>query len=267
MQSDKIKCGLTERRPGEYQDDISKQAYIWYEKDWKHDDYEHSHQRSQLSYTEEGYQYFNIKNKVYLVPQNHVIWIPSGVQHRISSNAETVNLVTALFKDIPDNDFFNSVHVFPAPNVLREMLMYASKWNKVLSENEEQKSFLQTILLALPGFCEENNYLEVPVPQEARLVSVCEHINMNYSFDLKTDELAELGNMSVRNLQRIFKSETGITLQKYIQLIRILKSIELINSRKYTLTEIAYKIGYKSLSAFTSSYKQIMKTGVKTSQY
>lgn len=37
--------------------------------------------------------------------------------------------------------------------------------------------------------------------------------------------------MSVRSLQRIFKNETGITLQKYLQLTRILKSIELIDTK------------------------------------
>jgi len=66
--------------------------------------------------------------------------------------------------------------------------------------------------------------------------------------------------MSARTLQCIFKSETGITVQKYHQLIRILKSIELIDQRKYTLTEVAYMVGYKSLSAFTSSYQSIMKS-------
>jgi transcriptional regulator GlxA family with amidase domain len=41
---------------------------------------------------------------------------------------------------------------------------------------------------------------------------------------------AAKAQMSVRSLQRIFKNETGITLQKYLQLTRILKSIELIDT-------------------------------------
>jgi AraC-like DNA-binding protein len=70
--------------------------------------------------------------------------------------------------------------------------------------------------------------------------------------------------MSVRSLQRIFKNETGITLQKYLQLTRILKSIELIDTKQYTLSEIAYKVGYQSLSAFTSSYFAVMKAKPKS---
>ncbi|WP_238319422.1 helix-turn-helix domain-containing protein [Bacteroides propionicifaciens] len=48
-----------------------------------------------------------------------------------------------------------------------------------------------------------------------------------------------------------------------MQLIRILKSIELLDTKQYTLTEVAYRVGYKSLSAFTNSYATIMKTKPK----
>ncbi|MGJ1284943.1 AraC family ligand binding domain-containing protein [Sphingobacterium spiritivorum] len=72
MQND-MKCGLLEQKQGELSDTISKHAYVWYEKDWKHDDYEHIHSRAQLLYVEEGYQYVHLEQKIYLLPQNHVM--------------------------------------------------------------------------------------------------------------------------------------------------------------------------------------------------
>jgi len=263
MQNDIVKCGLTEKRKGQYEDDILANAYVWYEKDWQHDKYQHKHQRYQLTYVEDGYQYVHIARKAYLVPQNHAIWIPSGKEHRTASEARTVNLMIVLFKSVFEQDFYQNVHVFPAPAVLKEMLLYASKWNKLLTEDEEQAMFLKTILNSLPHFCNENNYLQIPVPADTRLIPVCDHINANYPYNLDIDELANKARMSARNLQRIFRKETGITPQKYMQLIRILKSIELIDTKQYTLTEIAFKVGYKSLSAFTSSYSAIMKSRAK----
>ncbi len=59
-----MKCGLSEKRKGEFDDEINIDAYVWYEKDWTHDDYDHTHQRYQLTYVEEGYQYFHIENKI-----------------------------------------------------------------------------------------------------------------------------------------------------------------------------------------------------------
>lgn len=260
MQNDNLKCGLKEHAQSRFVDTIEKEAYVWCEKNWKHDDYDHTHHRAQLTFVEEGYQYFHIDQKIYLVPQHHVIWVPSGKAHRISSEAQTVNLMVFLFRSVFNEDFYRHVHVFPVPPVLKEMLLYASKWNQLLTEDEEQDLFFKAILKSLPNFCKESSYLEIPVPSDVRLIPVCEHINSNFRYSLDTDLLAEKAQMSVRSLQRIFKNETGITLQKYLQLVRILKSIELLDTGQYTLSQIAYKVGYQSLSAFTASYQAIMKS-------
>lgn len=240
-------------------DEISTDAYVWFEANWQHEKLPHTHKHYQLTYIEEGYQYVHIDNKTYFVPQNHVILIPSNTLHRTTSDSSSVILKVILFKAIPTQEFYKQVRVFSAPTVLKEMILYAEKWNKSNKQDEEQFAFLRAILISLPHFYEENHYLELPTPKDDRLTPVCQYINLNYYYNTSTYELSNLANMSERNLQRIFKQETGITLQKYIQLIRILKSIELIDTKQYTLTEIAFKVGYKSLSAFTNSYVTIMK--------
>jgi len=254
------KCGLTQQNDSLFIDAIEKEAYVWCEHNWKHDDHEHTHARAQLTYVEEGYQYFHIDRRIYFVPQHHVIWIPSGKAHRITSEATTVNLMVFLFSTVFEEPFYQQVQVFAVPPVLKEMLLYASKWNKLLTDNEEQDIFFKAILKSLPNFCNEGSHLEIPVPADIRLIPVCTYINSNFKYNLDLDLLAEKTQMSVRSLQRTFKKETGITLQKYLQLTRILKSIELLDTRRFTLSEVAYKVGYQSLSAFTTSYFAIMKS-------
>lgn len=241
-------------------DNISTDAYVWFENSWEHEKLPHTHQYYQLTYVEEGYQYLHINQCVYFVPQNHVILIPSDTLHRTTSDSKLVVLKVILFKSLPNNEFYSDVKVFSAPSVLREMLLYAAKWNKSEIEDEEQIAFLRAMLISLPHFYEENNFLEIPIPNDNRLKSVCQYINQNYQYNTETEVLAELANMSARSLQRIFKHETGITLKKYLQLIRILKSIELLDKKQYTLTEVAFMVGYKSLSAFTNSYFTILKS-------
>lgn len=266
MQNAKLKCNFTETENGFFDDSIEKEAFIWYEENWQHDDYEHLHQRAQLTFVTEGYQYFHINDKIYLVPQNHVIWVPSLQKHKITSEAKTVKLMVSLFKNIPENQFYSTTHVFPAPPVLKEMILYAKKWNQETAENDEQKAFMNALLVSLPNFCDENTALQIPLPSDMRLLEVCQFINLNYQQNHSIDELAETANLSTRSLQRIFKKETGISIKKYAQLIKILKSIELIDSHQFTLSEIAYKVGYKSLSAFTSSYQAIMNAKPKVSK-
>ena len=192
-----------------------------------------------------------------------MIWIPANKLHRTTSEAKTVNPMLILFKEVFKDDFYNDIHVFVAPPILKEMMLYASKWNKFLVEEKEQKIFLNSMLYSLPHFCDENHNLELPVLVDTRLIPVSEYIHFHYSTNFNLNELADKANMSARNLQRIFKQETGITLQKYMQLVRILKSIELIDTNNFTLSEIAYQVGYKSLSAFTASYFAVTKTKPK----
>ena len=248
---------------GEYSNAVNSNTYVWYEKNWKHDEIEHAHEYFQLNYVEQGYQYFHIEQKIYLVPQNHVIWIPANKIHFTTSHSQKVNPMVILFKSTFEDEFYNKIHVFNAPSVLKEMMFYAEKWNKILNEDDEQQLFLEALLRSLPNFCNENESLQLPVLLDSRLLLVSAYMSENYSNNLDIEDLAIKAKMSVRNLQRIFKSETGITIQKYMQLVRILKSVELIDTMNFTLSEIAYKVGYKSLSAFTTSYFSVMKSKPK----
>lgn len=102
-------------------DRINAETYVGHEKNWMNDLSEHSRQQSQLTYVEKGWQYFHIGSRIYLVPQHHIIWIPSGMAHRINRDAELVSLMLVLFKTVPKESFYDSAHVFQAPPVLKEM--------------------------------------------------------------------------------------------------------------------------------------------------
>ncbi len=59
-------------------------------------------------------------------------------------------------------------------------------------------------------------------------------------------DLAAMANMSERNFTRIFKKETGITVNQFITSIRKAKALELIGNPDLSKVEIANKIGLQS---------------------
>lgn len=71
---------------------------------------------------------------------------------------------------------------------------------------------------------------------------IIEHIQQKHSL-LK---LAEMANMSERNFTRIFKKETGVTVNGFITLIRRAKVQELTKSPDLSKIEIANKVGLQS---------------------
>lgn len=65
---------------------------------------------------------------------------------------------------------------------------------------------------------------------------------------LKTNlyDLAAIANMSERNFTRIFKKETGVTVNEYITLIRKERAAELLQNPNFSKIEIANKVGLQS---------------------
>ena len=240
---------------------IKKPYFVWYEEDWVHDNELHQHKKGQLVYVESGFQYLTVEEKIYLLPQNHAAWIPSNAMHKTNSHSEKIKLMV-LFFDVDFNQedsFYNEVTIFSVPLVLKEMIKYAEKWSKNIEQNDNETAFLNSMYKELPHFVAQSLKLHISLPKDMRLYKAIEYLNNNYFADFKMDHLSEIAGLSLRTLERIFKKETNLTLSKYQQMLRIIKSLELLSSKELTISEIAFKVGYKSLQAYTNSFYSIMQ--------
>lgn len=68
----------------------------------------------------------------------------------------------------------------------------------------------------------------------------------NLAGENKIEMLAELVAMSPRNLSRIFKEKTGVTILEYLTQLRLEKARMLLNNHDYTLDKIAAQCGFKT---------------------
>jgi transcriptional regulator GlxA family with amidase domain len=93
--------------------------------------------------------------------------------------------------------------------------------------------------------------------QESELLKFRNHIHAGIhqvqdfvleNIDKKTslNELAEIANMSERNFTRIFRKETGLTVNEYITKIRVAKAVELQKKLDFSILEIANQVGLQS---------------------
>jgi ligand-binding sensor domain-containing protein/signal transduction histidine kinase/DNA-binding response OmpR family regulator len=72
---------------------------------------------------------------------------------------------------------------------------------------------------------------------------------------LNVEGLAVEMNLSRSNVYRKIKALTGKTAIEFIRLIRLKQAVKLMETRKYSLAEIAYMIGFTSPSYFTKSFR------------
>ena len=84
------------------------------------------------------------------------------------------------------------------------------------------------------------------------------HSNLNESLTL--EQVAQEAGTSESHFCRLFKEATGLTLTDYVNRCRIeWTKKELLNSEQ-RISEIAFKVGYQSLSQFNRSFARIIGT-------
>ncbi|WP_080779212.1 AraC family transcriptional regulator [Chryseobacterium phocaeense] len=239
-------------------DELDKPYFVWFEDNWRHDDILHAHERGQLVYVESGFQYITVDGNIYLLPQNHAAWIPPGAIHKTNSHSEKIRLMIMFAEVEEHSSFHRELHVFSVPPVLKEMIRYSERWSKKLADDPDEFVFLKALFNELPRFVEHSLKLHISLPKDKRLSQPIEYLHNHYREDIKIEDLSEASLLSLRSLERIFKKETGMTLSKYQQILRIIKSLELLTSGDLTISETAYAVGYKSVQAFTRSFQSVM---------
>lgn len=243
----------------DYVASITKPYLVWFEDDWVHDDVLHMHHKGQLIYVESGFQYLTVNDRIYLLPQNHAAWIPPNAIHKTNSHSEKIKLMILFFEINTDNPFYQQVSIFSVPPVMKEMIKYAEKWSKHEYEDDSETIFLHALFHELPQFAKHSLQLHINLPNDPRLQEAIDYLHEHYMEDVRMEDLSDMTSLSLRSLERIFKKKTGFTLNKYHQLLRIIKSLELLSLKEMTISEIAYEVGYKSLQAYTNSFYSVMR--------
>lgn len=80
-----------------------------------------------------------------------------------------------------------------------------------------------------------------------------------------SDYISERLEMPYDKLSRIYSKKTGQTLEQYLINLKVEKAKELILNNEFSLSEIAYMLGYSSVQYLSNQFKKT--TGVTVSQF
>ncbi len=102
--------------------------------------------------------------------------------------------------------------------------------------------------------------------KEIQIKKIIEYINNNFtSSDISIKKIAEAFFFNQAYLTRIFKESTGISPMKYIIVLRMRRAIELLEKRSFSISQIAYALGYKNQFYFSKEFKRFF--GIQPSKY
>lgn len=86
------------------------------------------------------------------------------------------------------------------------------------------------------------------------LTDTIEFIGKHYSEDIKVGDLAEIAGLSESHYRRIFEESMNMKPLEYVNMVRIDKACDMISHGDMTMEEIAYKVGYVTLSTFHRNF-------------
>ena len=85
-----------------------------------------------------------------------------------------------------------------------------------------------------------------------------DYIMQNYHHKISLEEMAEAIGISAGHLSRVFRQDTGMTVQEYIQRARVERAANLLKYSEASLTEISDYVCFHSQSHFGSVFKKYM---------
>lgn len=96
-----------------------------------------------------------------------------------------------------------------------------------------------------------------------RLDIVLKHISDNYASDISLKDVADLACMTTNSFCRFFKKMTNKSFTQFLNEIRVRNASRLLLEDDYTITEVCYTVGYKSITNFYRQFKLIMNVTPK----
>ena len=229
--------------------------------------FKHSHEKGQLMYIEGGTIQVETDQKTYFVPGNHYVWIPAGINHGIYSNSKTV-LMRTLYIPIKDfeKEYYSTVGVYPATDLLLQLLLHTKDWRGDIEEtNRKLYPIVQAIKVLLPDFSKTPIDFTIPKIKDDKLREITQFLNNNLDQNIMLSDLANRFDINERSLHRLFKKDIGISFIKFFTIIRMYKAIDYLAQKKYSISEIASKVGYSSIPTFSNTFYKVI--GKRPSDY
>lgn len=245
----------------------------------------HYHDYYELYYLWSGERLYFIKNRTYHVHQGDLVLINVNEIHKtLEAGSDSHERILIYFheefiKDLLVDENYNPLTCFSGAKVIRpekqdtnviENLLF-----RMIDETKknlpETKLYLRVLLLEmlitlhrLQSY-QEDDSAEFPGLMHKKVSEIVRYINDHYAQHQSLKIVAAKFNISPYYLSRIFNKATGFSFVEYLNSIRVKEAQKLLKETSLTITEIAEKVGYESLTHFGRVFKSI--TGLSPMKY
>ncbi|KQV27490.1 AraC family transcriptional regulator [Rhizobium sp. Root1203] len=214
----------------------------------------HSHSRAQFVYARAGVLMVSSRQGRWMVPPEHALWIPAGLEHTVDMLGD-VTMLSAYIAPGASAAGPSAMRVMALTDLARALIVEAVAPQEGADGSHRQRLIMALLLeevLRLP-----DRPLGLPFPADRRLAALCRSFMENPSARLVIDDWAQRLAMSRRAFTRAFRSETGLSLSAWRQQATVFTALPRLAGGE-SVTAVALDLGYDSVAAFTTMFRRML---------
>ena len=228
---------------------------------------QHKHSQAHILVVLDGVASLDVEKSQFIIPNGYFVWIPQGIMHRVSFNGRKVSLLNIYFPNTIRRDkIFEQIGDYPIPSILYHIIEMLKERSIIVPPEDWRYELLATTVHILPHVLSGSFLtLRLPTSQNYMVQRIIDKIQKDYYKPLTLQHVSKELGLSERSINRYMSKELGMSFTQYLRIYRITIAIRKMANSDDSLTNIAYEVGYDSLTAFSNTFYKI--TGLRPSQF
>ena len=217
---------------------------------------EHLHPEDQLVYACQGVMTVRTNAGTWVVPTQRAVWIPARTPHSIlmsgAVSMRTIYLRARMIRRLPRTCCV--VNVSP---LLQQMILHLCTVGKLNRRSKTHAHLIDVLIDQLDGV--RAIPLQLPAPSDARAARVAAALQGSVDNYRSLASMCAQAGASKRTIERLFQQETRMSMGKWRQQLRLLRSLQLLAAGA-KISHAALEAGYNSPSAFIAMFRKALGT-------
>ena len=193
---------------------------------------------------------------VWVVPPMRAVWVAAFVEHSIQMTG-SVAMRTLYINPELSPSMQSTCCVIGVSPLLRELIVEMVSIGVLYESDPSHHKRLDLLLDMLAILPQRPLALTMPTDPRARVIA--DRVWRNPKSFSTLTELAQGSGASIRTIERAFLRETGLTIGRWRQQVRLFEALRLLG-KDMPVTTVAQEVGYESPSAFVAMFRKAFGT-------
>ncbi len=234
----------------------------------------HIHTEIEMVLILTGTKTFYIEDEIIRLNAGDIIFVNGDIPHKTETSVGSSCILlqfNTVSKNRDDSDHLWLEHISSDIDATHTVFEKGSDINALLTDciqkirceySEKKKSYdyfiksyiyeVTAILYRNEILVDYNEWLQRVRP----LTEVLKYIDKHYNEHISLSEISGILNFHSSYFCKFFKKIIGFSFVEYLNLVRLNKAKELMKSTSKNITEIAYDIGFSSVSYFIKTFRK-----------